>query len=556
MTYGANAAILYRPEGFTTSGTKLMGRQAAGEGFLRGLVRHADVERLYCYAPRRDQAEHFAAAAKAAGNSRPITWLNEVDASTPAASGTLYLPDPSLSAHAWRRRSFDQRAYSIVGVTHTVASAGAMDWIVGQLTAPVQTWDAQICTSRAARQAIESMYDAQSEFLTARLGATAIPRPQMPIIPLGIDTDRFAPDPSRRAEARDAFGVGEDEIVILFAGRLSFHAKAHPLPMYLALERIARAKSRRIRLIQAGLFANTFIEEAIKSGAAQFCPSVRCDFIDGRDAARWRQMWHAADIFTSLSDNIQETFGLAPIEAMAAGLPSVVSDWDGYRDTVRDGIDGFRIPTLMPLPGWGEDLADRHAAEIDNYDHYCGFASQFVAIDPDLCAAAYLRLIEDAGLRRRMGEAARQRAVTEFDWRVIIARYQALWAELTEIRRGAPESAPRAASQAAHPARADPYRTFAAYATARITGNDLIALTPGTGTEAFNARVEHALVAFATPINPPREVMHGIIETIGRQEGATVASLARDWPEEKRGLYVRSLIWMAKLGLVRITRQG
>ena len=28
---------------------------------------------------------------------------------------------------------------------------------------------------------------------------------------------------------------------------------------------------------------------------------------------------------------------------MAAGLPVVVSDWDGYRDTVRDGVDGFRI---------------------------------------------------------------------------------------------------------------------------------------------------------------------------------------------------------------------
>ena len=26
---------------------------------------------------------------------------------------------------------------------------------------------------------------------------------------------------------------------------------------------------------------------------------------------------------------------------MAAGLPLVVSDWSGYRDLVRDGVDGF-----------------------------------------------------------------------------------------------------------------------------------------------------------------------------------------------------------------------
>jgi glycosyltransferase involved in cell wall biosynthesis len=52
-----------------------------------------------------------------------------------------------------------------------------------------------------------------------------------------------------------------------------------------------------------------------------------------------------------LSDNIQETFGIVPIEAMAAGLPVVVLDWDGYKNTVRDGIDGFRVPTLMSGAG-------------------------------------------------------------------------------------------------------------------------------------------------------------------------------------------------------------
>jgi alpha-maltose-1-phosphate synthase len=554
MATGANAAILYRPEAFTTSGTKLMGRQAAGEGFLRGFVRHAHVDRLYCYAPLREQVDHFARAAAAAGNKRPITWLNETDPRAPAETGTLYAPDPSLSAHAWRRRRFDQRAYSIVGVTHTIASGGAMDWIIGQLTSPVQEWDAQICTSRVARESLEFMYQAQGEFLAARLGATQIPKPRLPVIPLGIDTDRFTPDPNRRAEARAAFDVAEDETVVLFAGRLSFHAKAHPLPMYLGLERVAREKGRRIRLIQAGLFANDFIADAFRSGAAQFCPSVRCDFIDGRDQARWQQIWHAADLFTSLSDNIQETFGLAPVEAMAAGLPSVVSDWDGYRDTIRDGIDGIRVQTLMPPAGWGEDLADRHAAGIDNYDHYSGFTSQFVAIDPEACAAAYARLIDDAELRHRMGAAARQRAITEFDWRVIVARYQELWAELAETRRSAAESAPRTPPHPANPSRADPYQAFASYATAALSANDRIALTPGAGVAAFDALVGHALVKFAARVNPPLEEMHRLIETIGRNQGATVATLARDWPEERRAITIRSLIWLAKLGLVRITR--
>ena len=48
------------------------------------------------------------------------------------------------------------------------------------------------------------------------------------------------------------------------------------------------------------------------------------------------ELWAAADVFLSLVDNIQETFGITPLEAMAAGLPVVASDWDGYRYTMRD----------------------------------------------------------------------------------------------------------------------------------------------------------------------------------------------------------------------------
>jgi glycosyltransferase involved in cell wall biosynthesis len=555
MANGANAAILYRPEGYATDGPRLMGRQAAGEGLLKGFVRHADVERLYCYAPRRDQAEHFVQAAKAAGNTRPVTWLNEADATSPRAAGTLYLPDPSLSQHAWRRRRFDQRAYSIVGVTHTTASAGAMDWISGLHLSPVQEWDALICTSTVVRETVDFVLNAQAEFLASRLGAREFPRPQLPVIPLGIDTDAFAPAPQKRAAARAALGIGADDLVVLFVGRLSFHAKAHPLPMYLGLERVARANpGRRIRLLQAGWFANEFIENAFKSGAESFCPSVACGFVDGRNPEARMQAWAAADVFTSLSDNIQETYGLAPVEGMAAGLPCVVTDWNGYRDTVRDGVDGFRVPTLMPPPGWAEDLADRHANQIDNYDHYCGFTSQFVAVDPEACAAAYARLLGDPGLRRQMGAAARQRAVELFDWKVVIGRYQALWAELAERRKAAAsESSPRPAQGPAVPTRADPYQAFASYATGTLAPQDLVELAPGASAAAFDTMTESPLLSFAKPVNAPVAELHRLLGLL-QGGGRSVAELVREWPEPSRLVVARSLLWLAKMGLVRIRK--
>lgn len=68
--------------------------------------------------------------------------------------------------------------------------------------------------------------------------------------------------------------------------------------------------------------------------------------LDGNDPALLAQSCAAADLFLSLVDNFQETFDLAAVEAMVAGLPVVVSDWDGYRYTMRDGVNGVLVPTL------------------------------------------------------------------------------------------------------------------------------------------------------------------------------------------------------------------
>jgi len=79
--------------------------------------------------------------------------------------------------------------------------------------------------------------EAQEEYLRERLGIARVMLPQLPVIPLGVHVDDFSFSPRDREEARKTLGVSQSALIVLFVGRLSFHAKAHPLAMYQALGR-------------------------------------------------------------------------------------------------------------------------------------------------------------------------------------------------------------------------------------------------------------------------------------------------------------------------------
>lgn len=543
----SNAAIHYVPAGYDTKGPKLMGRMAAGEGFLNAYLRHAGVERFYCYAAERKAAEQFAALAQSL-SVVPVEWIPWANPAGLAKPGTLYIPDPSLHDHAWRRRGRDQRAYSLTGITHTTASAGAMDMIADFALAPLQDWDAVICTAKTVRTMAEALMAEQAAYLKDRLGAQRVPRPQLPVIPLGVDCARFASDTAVRAEQRAALDIAEDEIAFLFVGRLSFHAKAHPFPMYLGLERAAKQTGKKLHLIQAGWFANDFIETGFRDGAQTFCPSVTAHFLDARKPEVRFAIWQAADVFTSLSDNIQETFGLTPIEAMAAGLPSVVTDWNGYRDTVQHGEHGFRVPTLAPPPGQGADLADGHASGLDTYDRYCGYASQFIAVDINATAEAYVTLIGNPALRAKMGAAARKAAEATFDWRHVIGAYQGLWAELAARRASAMESAP-AEGPIHWPARADPFALFADYPTEVLSAGHR--LMPGDFAGDFATIIAHPLFGFAKH-RLRLDLCELVLRRVAEAKGGTLAEIAAELNEADRALLPRNVSFLAKLGMIRI----
>jgi len=197
--------------------------------------------------------------------------------------------------------------------------------------------------------------------------------------PRGIDTARFTPA-KRSPEWRARLGIGTDELVVLHVSRL--------------------VREKRLDTLTAALNRVTVPHRAVIVGDGpdrdtverQLPHAIFAGFL--RDEAL-AAAYASSDIFVFPSDS--ESFGNVTLEAMASGLPTVCADATGSRSLVLPGQTGFLVP----------------AGDAD------GFARQLTI------------LAQDETLRRRMGEAARARALT-FSWEETLARmlgyYRALLA--------------------------------------------------------------------------------------------------------------------------------
>ncbi len=556
-----NSVIYYHPEAYTTSGPKLMGRNAAGESFLRGYLNYSNATAFWAQVQKPEHGQHFAAQVKAQGRTELVHAVSPHNLDALSQAGLVYHPGPGIGQHAFHRSvaAGSHAAWSLCGITHTTSSAGAMDAISELITAPVQAWDAVICTSKAVKDNVSKLLQAQVNMLQERLGISKLVLPMLPVIPLGIHTQDFMFTDAQKKAARLTLKANDNTLVVLFMGRLSFHAKAHPLAMYQALQIAAQTvkfSGKNIKLIECGWHANEFIEKAYRDAALHACPDVEVITLDGRKAKDRETAWAGADVFCSLSDNIQETFGIVPIEAMAAGLPVVVSDWDGYKDTVRHEVDGFRIRTTMPEAGLATDMALRHALEIDTYDMYCGHTCSLVSVDIDQAAQAFVKLFESSSLRQTMGAAGRLRAQEVYDWRVIIAQYEALWAEQQSARTAALENTDTPPVKLTHPwpARMDPFYAFASYPTQALTANTVLCLADAS-VEAATARIQTyqgmAMVSFAKWVMPnDAEIVAVLKQASSGPQSAQ--NLVVQINEARKPFVFRTLVWFLKLGVLKV----
>jgi len=278
------------------------------------------------------------------------------------------------------------------------------------------------------------------------------------------------PGPEQKAVLRQRLDLPLDRALILVLGRVSHASKMDLLPLIRALSRLfagtpgtpgtAGALARdSISLVVAGWadeqdpFPQTLVDMGARVGL-----DVRLDLRPGE--RRKNELLAACDLFVSIADNPQETFGITLLEAQAAGLPVVASDYDGYRDLLVHSETGLLVPTTGPAPEPGDDFVDRLAPLLFDNQYHLLLAQRTVVHTPELTLALGA-LLADAPLRARMGRAGRERVRQHFLWPGVIAQHLELWEELRAL------PAPDIASlrNVPHPLELPYSRVFAPYPT-------------------------------------------------------------------------------------------
>lgn len=218
-----------------------------------------------------------------------------------------------------------------------------------------------------------------------------LPKAKFRVIHNGVSTERFAPQRTVGTEIRNELGIPTGCFVIGSVGRLV------PIKDHFTLLRAAEVLLRERKDLHVLLVGDgperAKLQEYV--GGSPELPG-RVTFCGASD--RVPELMNAMQVFVLPS--ICEGMSNTVLEAMATGLPLVVTRAGGNPELVVDGATGFLFPPR----------------------------------DVQALAQHLAKLVESPDLRRSFGEKARQRVVEQFSLAGMIQNYRDLYFELATKR--------------------------------------------------------------------------------------------------------------------------
>jgi len=212
------------------------------------------------------------------------------------------------------------------------------------------------------------------------------------IIPIGMDPEEFTIGLSK-SDCRARLGLSDNELVILNVGTLS---EQKGLDVLLKAFLTVRRRIPNVRLVLVGpLLARS--REILDLTRKLHADSV-VDFTGVKYGYEKNLYFASADLFVSAS--YDESWGLSVCEAMACGLPVIVSDLEVFRSIIADKQNGF--------------LAKR--------GNYQDFANKIIYA------------LENDAIRKRAGGLAREK-VKEFSWKKVAAETEQVYLTLLDLTK-------------------------------------------------------------------------------------------------------------------------
>ena len=224
-----------------------------------------------------------------------------------------------------------------------------------------------------------------------------IPERKLHLLGNGVDLGRFDPArfPEARAEVRRELGVDDEQVVVGLIGRL-VREKGYR-EVFAAAKTLANEQPNVVFAIVGPTDldkADAITQAEMDHAAAE--ANVR--FLGLRDDVE--RLYLGFDLYVLAS--YREGFPRSAMEAAAMGLPIVATDIRGCRQVVADGETGLLVP-----------VRDATALRV---------AIRTLASDPDR--------------RGQMADAARQRAIEEFDDRRQVRTTLEVYERLLRAHRG------------------------------------------------------------------------------------------------------------------------
>jgi glycosyltransferase involved in cell wall biosynthesis len=267
--------------------------------------------------------------------------------------------DPTFATRLVRelRRRRPDLIYSFLGGANLVASAirafipkTRLVWSVRASDMKLQEYGWVESLSYKLEQSLSGSPDliiANSSAGAAFAVRNRFPPSNIVVVPNGIETTRFRPDPQIRRSQRHAFGLTDNEVAIGVLSRLD---PMKGQDMFLQAARIVTAEASNLRFFCIGYGPE---RRRLEQLAESLGPGVRVEFTGEQEPVA---ALNALDIACSCSV-WGEGFPNSIAEAMACGLPCVVTDVGDSKTIV--GSLGAVVPPHSP-----EKLAEALLATV------------------------------------------------------------------------------------------------------------------------------------------------------------------------------------------------